>query len=153
MRREKSGTSAAEIQSTDHYREHAGGTQSVRCQVGSVGNQDADGDFDRTIVNTTFDPVHDPACNQAYGHTGNDQVSQASDAACDGRSFVAQYDGDAEFQGQEAGGVVHQALALDQVGDSPGDADALRYRRGCDGIGGRDDGAQDQPEFPVEAGK
>ena len=58
-----------------------------------------------------------------------------------------------ELEGQRSGGVVDQALALDEVSDPLRNADALRDGCGGERIRGRNHGAQDQAEFPVESGK
>jgi len=51
---------------------------------------------------------------------------------------------------QEASGVVHRALAFQQVGDALGHADSLGNRSSRQRVGRRDDRAQDQTESPVE---
>ena len=67
-------TFAAQIKSAGHHGQHSGGMQPVRGEIGGVGSQNADGDFDRAVIDAAFDPVHDPAGDQADGQAGEDQV-------------------------------------------------------------------------------
>ena len=125
LRRKEPRTPAAEIKSAGHDGQYAGGAQAVRREIGGVGNQYADGDFDGAVVNAAFDPVDDPARDQAHGQAAKCQVGQPGDAGGHSWSFVPQHDGDAEFQGQQTSGVVHQAFAFNQGSDPLGNADAF----------------------------
>src|SRR6185437_11544285 len=71
----------------------------------------------------------------------------------DRRSLIPQHQGDTEFQSQQAGGVVHQALVLNQVSDPLGNSDTFSNGSGGERVRGCDDGAENQTEFPVEPGK
>ena len=122
-------------------------------EIGGVGNQYADGDFNGSVVNAVFNPVRDPADDQADNQAAECQVSQASDAAGKRWRLIPQHHGDSEFQRQQAGSVVYQAFALDQVRDPLGNADTLRNGRSRERIGGRDHGSEHQAELPVEPGK
>ncbi len=62
-------------------------------------------------------------------------------------------DGDGEFESKEAGGVVDEAFALENVDDALREADALGDGGGGDGVGGRDDGAENEAQPPVKTGE
>ncbi len=68
----------------------------------------------------------------------------------DGRSFAAHDHGDAEFESEEAGGVVDEAFAFEDVDDALREAEIFGDGGGGDGVGGGDDGAEDDAEAKIE---
>ena len=71
----------------------------------------------------------------------------------DGRRAAYGPDGGGELKSEQAGGVVDEALAFEDVDDAAGQPDAPGDGGGGDGVGGGDDGAEHQAEAPVEAGE
>ena len=89
----------------------------------------------------------------AGAETRGDQVGEAQHAGSHGRRGPFVDHGDAELESQQAGGVVDQALAFEQIDDAPGKSDLRRDGGGGHRIGGRDDRAEDHANPPIESGK
>src|ERR1700722_6327532 len=66
------------------------------------------------------------------------------------RSVASDDDGDRDLQGEQAAGVVDQAFTFDNVSEPAGKTEAPPDRRGGDGIGSANDGAEHQPFAPSE---
>ena len=62
--------------------------QRIRREICRVRHHDADGNFDWTIVNSAFDPVHNPTRDQTHGDTGDNQVGQAQHSISRSGRFV-----------------------------------------------------------------
>ena len=127
--------------------------QGICRKIRRVGHQNADGNFDRAIVDTLFDPVHDPSCNQTHGDTRDDQVGQAQHSIGRSRRFIFQEDADSKFEGQQPRGIIDQALPFQNVGNALGQTDALGDGSRGQRVRRRDHGPQYQADFPVKSGK
>ena len=51
--------------------------QRIRREVRRVRHQNADRNFDRAIVDTAFDPVHNPTRHQTHSDPRDNQIGQA----------------------------------------------------------------------------
>ena len=122
-------------------------------QVGGIGHEDADGDLDGAVVDAAFEQVNDPAYEQSDADAGDDQPEQGQHPLQRTGYSAADDDGDGELQGEEASGVVDQALAFEHVNDAAGKPDALGDGGCGNGVGRRDDCSQDEAEPPVKAEK
>src|SRR5271165_6926830 len=115
----------------------------LRGQVGCVGNQDADGDFNRTIVNPAFEVVDKPADSQANGDAAGGEPRQRQQTSGDGGDALVNENADGEFKGQQSGRVIDEALAFEDVDDAAAKSEAPRNGSRSDRVSGCDDGAQD----------
>src|SRR5271156_2930582 len=125
----------------------------LRGQVGCVRNEDADGDFNRAIVNAAFEVVDKPTDCQADRDAARGEPRQRKQATGDGGDALANEYADGEFKGQQSAGVIDEAFTFEDVDDAAAKPDAAGDRCRGDRVGGRDDGAEEEPEPPVEAGK
>ena len=69
---------------------------------------------------------------------GMPRVAEERDGGADGD--------ERDLEDDEAGGVVDQAFALDDGDDAAREAEPLRNGGGGDGVGRRDDGAEDKAD-------
>ena len=69
------------------------------------------------------------------------------------RCLLMDHEGCGELKSEQAGGVVDEALAFEDVDDAAGQPDAPGDGSGGDGVGGGDDGAEHESEAPVETVK
>jgi hypothetical protein len=148
---EKFGALAAEIEATGYNREDSGGVSGFSGQVGSVRRENADDDFNGSVVDAPLEPFDYEAEKIADHEAGSDEIGEPQSASGEcGRTAVDDH-GDGEFEGEEACGVVDEAFAFEDVDNRLREADALGYRGGGDGIGGGDDSAECETETPVES--
>jgi hypothetical protein len=87
-------------------------------EVGDVGNHDAENDFDGAVVEIPLDLLNDDGDNQADGHADADEISQAKETFSKRGSLAADHHGNAEFQSEQAGGIIDQAFAFEDVDDA-----------------------------------
>jgi hypothetical protein len=88
--------------------------------------------------------------DQADHDAAGDQVQQKSHALVQRRRVPGDHHRDRELQGEQAAGVVYQALAFDHVGDSLRQSQAPGDGGRGDGVGGADHRAQNQAQLPSE---
>ena len=73
---EEAGAAAAEIEAAGDHGEYAGGVDALGGQVGDVRDHDAEGDFDRAVVEVALDPFDDESDEEADGDANDDQVER-----------------------------------------------------------------------------
>jgi hypothetical protein len=81
------------------------------------------------------------------------RTDSAESALSDGGGAAVDDHGDGEFESEEAGGVVDQAFAFEDVDNALREANAFGDGSGGDGVGSGDDSAEDETEPPVETGE
>src|SRR3954451_5188352 len=123
----------------------------LRSQIRDIRNHDAECDFDRAVVEITFDALDDEADQDADRDADADQVRDAYEADGDAGSLAAENHGDAELESEQSAGVVDEAFAFENVDDALREAHAVGDRSGGDGVGGGHDGAEDEAEAPVKS--
>lgn len=148
---EEFGTFAAEVESAGDNGKDAGRLQGFREKICRVGNDDADGDFDRTVFDEPLEPFDHQSDEQADKKAGNDEVGKAQKAAVPGSGTPADQRGDGKFESHEAAGVVDEAFTFKNVDDALGQSEALGDGGGRDGVGGGNNRAEDGAEAPVKA--
>ena len=100
-----------------------------------------------------FEPHIDRADGHADEHAADGEPGELEEAAGEGGGGALDDHFDAELKGEQAGGVVEEAFAFEQVDDALGHADAAGDGGCGHGVGGGDDGAEEEAELPVEAGE
>ena len=144
------GGEAAHVDADRHGGEHAGDADRLGRQVREVGGDEGDRDLDRRVV----EPAAHGGDDRADADADRDPADRADDELA-ARLQQAEAAGDdgrhRELVGDEGGAVVDQALALDDRDDPVRDAQLAADRGRRDGIGGRDDRAEDERRRPVEA--
>src|SRR6266478_3361605 len=150
---EKLGALAAEVQAASDDGQNSGSANGFGREVSGVGREDADHDFDGAVIDAALEPFHNQTEDQADTETDGNQIGEAQSALRDGRGAALDDHGDGEFESEEAGGIVDEAFAFEDVHDPLRQAEALGDGGGGDGVGGGDDRAQDEAESPVEPRK
>jgi len=100
----------------------------VQClsrQVRRVGNQQADGNFNRAVIDAMFEPFHNAAQHQTDDHADAHQIRKASERRKNGGIFSGNHHRSCELKGEQAGGIVYQALAFEDVHNPLREADAF----------------------------
>src|SRR6267143_6308548 len=128
---------AAEIESRGDYRQYARSMNAHGSQISNIGRENTKCDLDWTVVDSMFDKVYDLADHQSDQNANGDQVSQAQQHECERRSLAANQQRDSEFEREQGGGIVDQALAFQNVHNPFGQSDALGDGGGGNVIGGR----------------
>src|SRR5277367_5868962 len=90
----------------------------LRGQVGRIGDENADGDFNRTIVNAPFEMVDKPADGQTDGDAPDGEPRQCQQAAGDGGDSLVNENPDGEFEGQQPACVIDEAFTFEDVDDA-----------------------------------
>ena len=141
----------AQIQAARHYRQNARRVQLLGGKIGGVGNEDADGNLDRAVVDRALAQLHDEAEREANGDSTDAEVCKTQDAVEDGEGLIADDCRNTELQREKAGGIIHQALAFNDVDDPSRHAETAGDRRRGDCIGGRHGCSENNAGAPVEA--
>jgi len=104
-----------------------------------------------TIVNPVLDQVDNLAHGQTHGDAGGGQIKEAQRSFAESGRVPGHQQANAELQRQQSAGIVQQALAFQHVHQPPRQSQAAGDGGGGDGVGRRDNGAQHQPDPPIEA--
>src|SRR5581483_5692611 len=141
---------AAEVKPTGDHGQHPGGANRIGGQIGHVGRQYAERDFDGSVIDAVFDLVDDFS-NQKSEHDSNgNEIGKAEQAGGEGRVLASHEQSEAKFEGQERAGIVDQALAFKDVHDAFGQSDALGNGGGGDRVRGSHHSAENQTHTPVK---
>jgi hypothetical protein len=151
--REKTRTAPAEVKAGSYDGENSGRVEGFGGEVGGVRNEKADGDFDRAVVNLVFEPFDEAGDDQADGDAGSHEIGEASDRGQNCGILAVDDHGGGEFESEEAGGIVEEAFAFENVHDAFGKADAFRDGGGGDSVGSGNDGTEHEASAPVYAGE
>src|SRR5262249_25073369 len=143
----------AEKEAAGHNREYARRPEPVGREVDSIGNENTDRDFDRGVVDQSFDTVNNPTCRETDEKTDDYEVSDSTQPIADCGSLMVDHHQNAEFEREQAAGIVYQALAFENVYDPFGQSDSFGDGGGGERIGRSDDRAEHEAEAPVESGK
>src|SRR6202022_28757 len=106
-------------------------------KVRGIGNENADGNFDGGVVDRELELLDDEADRETDDDSTDAEVRETEDAVEEGKGLVADNRRDPELQREEAGGIVHEALAFDDVDDPARNAEPPRNRRRRDRVGRR----------------
>src|SRR5579862_3640980 len=151
--REEMGAAAGKEQSATDDGEDSGGVDGLRGEIGGIRDEDADGDFDRAVVDAALEVVDDPSDDEADHDASGGEPNKSKHASGHGGDAVVNEDADGELESEETGGVVDEAFAFEDVDDAFGQSDAAGDGSGGDGGSGGDDSSEDKTETPVKAGK
>lgn len=81
-----------------------------------------------------LEPLHDEGQHEADDDSADAEVGEAEHSVEDGERLLVHDRHDPELQGEQAGGVVHQALAFDDVRGAACNAEPPGDRRRGDGV-------------------
>ena len=139
----------AEIDAAADHGEHAGGTDLVGRDERPVGGEERD----RHRGDRVADPAADLGDDVADGEPDRDPAGDRAEELehrARGRDALPHGRRDRDLVGDQGRRVVDQALALEDVDDSPRRADALKDRCGRDRVRGRDDRPERERDRPRE---
>src|SRR5262249_29605938 len=102
------------------------------------------------VVEVTLDALDKESDEEADGESTADKPCETDRSLGDRRSFAAHHHGHAKFEGEQAGGVVDEAFAFEDVDDGLREAEILGDGGGGDGVGGGDDGTEDDAKAKIE---
>ena len=102
----------------------------------------------RRSMKSTIQPTSRPR-----PHAAGDEPGEGQDTARQGGRTPMHDDGGGELKSEQAGSVVDEALAFEDVDDAGGQSDATGDGGSGDGVGGGDHGAEGEAEAPIESGK
>ena len=87
-----------------------------------------------------FKPFHDTSQDEADANTAHGEIREAQDAGTNRWVLAVDYHRNREFKSQQAGRIIEQTFAFEQVNDTLWQPDALGDGRGgnrvCCGYGG-----------------
>src|SRR5207237_5948820 len=126
----------AEVEAGGNYREDAGSVNRIRDQVRAIRHEHADGDLDGAIVDPALEPIDDEAEHQADADSASDEIAEAEEHERGGRNLSPGEQQHAHLDGEQAGRVVDQALAFEDVHDAAWEPHVPGDRGRGDGVGG-----------------
>ena len=125
----------------------------LRREISGIGDQDAERDLDRAIVDPALDVVDDPADEQAQCNAAGGEPGEGQDAARHSRHLLVDHNGGGELKSEQAGSVVDEALSFENVHDAARQPDAPGDGSGGNGVCRGDNGAEHEAEAPVKTGE
>ena len=125
----------------------------LRPEIGRIGNQQRDRDFNRSIVYSTLEPVHRGGDDHSDTETAHDQVPKPQQPRCNGGRLISHRESQSKFNRQQPGCVIDETLAFEEICDPPRKADSCGNRGRGDRVGRCDHRAEDHAEAPVESWK
>ena len=146
-------TSPPQIKSARHHCQDSGSVNEFRGKISGIRDHDADGDFNRTVVNMVLHPMNDHAEQQPHSKSGNRQVGQSYGSGTDCRGLAGYDDRQTKLQGEQPSGVIEKAFAFQHVNHPLRQANSF-------GNGGRGNcirrgyhRSQNHSQSPVKSGK
>ncbi len=140
----------AQVESCREHRQHPRHLQGIGDQVGGVGREQGNGDFDGRIVQVAMQPSHRPGDDEP-----DEQSAQADNDKLEANLRKFEAPGDHRCHGEaiddEPGRVIDHTLALDHGYDAARQAQLFGDRAGSHGVGGGDDSPQDKGNRPGQA--
>jgi hypothetical protein len=140
----------AHVDADGHRGEHGRQPEALRGHVGGVARQEGDRVGHERVCDSAAHGGDHPAGREADGdapHRALDEVP----ARLPGREGAGGHGAEREPVGDERGGVVDEALALEDGHDAPRDAEALRDGHGGHGVGRPDDRSERERGAPRQA--
>src|SRR5262249_44501634 len=113
-------------------------------------SQEAEGDLDRTDVDTMFDPVDDYSDQQPAREAHNRKVGKAQETGNNGRCLASDKHGNAEFEREQGAGVIDQAFAFEGIDDPFREFEASSDRGGGNGVRRRHYRAEGKARAPIK---
>ena len=127
----------------DHCRQHAGGADLLRPDVGAVGEQDRQEDRQRDVAQAPLQALSDPADGEPDGDPARRRADELPQRVVQReRRRAGRADGDPV--GHQRRRVVEHRLRLDRDLDPLGHAEAAERRRRRDRVGRAEDRAEDE---------
>ena len=139
-----------DIEPGGHCGQHAGAAELFGRPVGDERRQDREHDLDAGIADPTAQAKHEPSDADSPHDLSHEDGRKAA-GGLDKRERSSHHRGDREAIEDERGRVVGQAFALENDDQALGKLQSLRDRQRGNGVGRRDDGAQDKADRPGKA--
>jgi hypothetical protein len=141
------GIAPARVEAGGDDGEHTGNAAGFGGEVGGKrceeGERDLDVGFGRgEALQQIAEAADAVADGETDGEADDGDEGERGGGAAEGETAAGDDGGEGELERDEAGGVVHETLAVENRGEAGGDAEALGDGVDGDGVGGRDDGAE-----------